>query len=253
MKKYISLMAFSLLAIFSQVLVSCSDDDADKKSNANGYKVDLPSGTSGIKIEPLSDEEVTKLKAQGYNIVGTPVNVTQDGKDHVILNEMATVSFKIPEDFPKEQYKELVAVLITDEGPEYIIPDLEALSEGYVTFKTIHFCKALTVQDKERLNDLFAEYVAIHDWDNKLRESTFNKLGDQLKETLDEAGLGENDLLGITMREVMGSNDYVNMTMEYIKHYDNGDLKDQAISDISLKVYNDLKTKALSVLFTKLK
>ena len=107
MKKYISLMAFCLLAVFSQVLVSCSDDDADKKSNANGYKVDLPSGTSGVKIEPLSDEEVNKLKAQGYNIVGTPVNVTQDGKDHVILNEMATVSFKIPENFPKEKYNEL--------------------------------------------------------------------------------------------------------------------------------------------------
>ena len=253
MKKYISLMAFCLLAVFSQVLVSCSDDGADEKSNANGYKVDLPSGTSGVKIEPLSDEEVTKLKAQGYKIVGTPVNVTQDGKDHVELKEMATVSFKIPEDFPKEQYNELVAVLITDEGPEYIIPDLEALSEGYVTFKTIHFCKTFTVQDKERLNDLFAEYVAIHGWDNDLRESNFNKLGDKLKEIADEAGLGENDLLGITMREVMGSNDYVNMTMEYINHYDKGDLKDNAISDISEKLGNDLKAKALSVLFTKLK
>ena len=228
-------------------------DGVDEKSNANGYKVDLPSGTSGVEIEPLSDEEVNKLKAQGYKIVGTPVNVTQDGKDHVELKEMATVSFKIPEDFPKEQYNELVAVLITDEGPEYIIPDLEALSEGYVTFKTIHFCKTFTVQDKERLNDLFAEYVAIHGWDNDLRESNFNKLGDKLKEIADEAGLGENDLLGITMREVMGSNDYVNMTMEYINHYDKGDLKDNVISDISEKLGNDLKAKALSVLFTKLK
>ena len=253
MKKYIYLMAFCLLAVFSQVLVSCSDDGVDEKSNANGYKVDLPSGTSGVEIEPLSDEEVNKLKAQGYKIVGTPVNVTQDGKDHVELKEMATVSFKIPEDFPKEQYNELVAVLITDEGPEYIIPDLEALSEGYVTFKTIHFCKTFTVQDKERLNDLFAEYVAIHGWDNDLRESNFNKLGDKLKEIADEAGLGENDLLGITMREVMGSNDYVNMTMEYINHYDKGDLKDNVISDISEKLGNDLKAKALSVLFTKLK
>ena len=246
-------MAFCLLAVFSQVLVSCSDDGVDEKSNANGYKVDLPSGTSGVEIEPLSDEEVNKLKAQGYKIVGTPVNVTQDGNEHVVLKEMATVSFKIPEDFPKEQYNELVAVLITDEGPEYIIPDLEALSEGYVTFKTIHFCKTFTVQDKERLNDLFAEYVAIHGWDNDLRESNFNKLGDKLKEIADEAGLGENDLLGITMREVMGSNDYVNMTMEYINHYDKGDLKDNVISDISEKLGNDLKAKALSVLFTKLK
>ena len=61
MKKYIYLMAFCLLAVFSQVLVSCSDDGADEKSNANGYKVDLPSGTSGVKIEPLSDEEVNNF------------------------------------------------------------------------------------------------------------------------------------------------------------------------------------------------
>ena len=32
MKKYISLMAFCLLAVFSQVLVSCSDDGADEKT-----------------------------------------------------------------------------------------------------------------------------------------------------------------------------------------------------------------------------
>ena len=253
MKKYISLMAFCLLAVFSQVLVSCSDDDADKKSNANGYKVDLPSGTSGVKIEPLSDEEVNKLKAQGYNIVGTPVNVTQDGKDHVELKEMATVSFKIPEDFPKEQYNELVAVLITDEGPEYIIPDLEALNEGYVTFKTIHFCETFTVKNKTKLNDKFASYVAIHGWDNDLRDSDFNKLSDRLKEMADEAGLGENDLLGITIREVLGSNDYVNMTMEYINHYDNGNLTDKAVGDISERLSNDLKAKTLSILFTKLK
>jgi hypothetical protein len=55
------------------------------------------------------------------------------------------------------------------------------------------------------------------------------------------------------MREVLGSNDYVNTTMEYINHYDKGDLKDKAISDISEKLGNDLKAKALSVLFTKLK
>ena len=253
MKKYISLMAFCLLTVFSQVLVSCSDDGVDEKSNANGYKVDLPSGTSGVKIEPLSDEEVNKLKAQGYNIIGTPVNVTQDGNDHVILNEMATVSFNIPKDFPKEQYDELVGVLITDEGPEYVIPELDALYEGIVRFKTIHFCKALTVKDKQKLNDQFSRYVAIHGWDNDLRESDFNKLSDKLKEIANDVGLGENDLLGITIREVLGSNDYVNMTMEYINHYDNGNLTDKAVGDISEKLSNDLKAKTLSILFAKLK
>ncbi len=109
MKKYISLMAFCLLAVFSQVLVSCSDDDADKKINANGYKVDLPSGTSDAKIEPLSDEEISELKLQGYDIVGTPVKVTQDGNAHVELDDYATVSFNIPSDFPKEAYKRTLA------------------------------------------------------------------------------------------------------------------------------------------------
>ncbi len=256
MKNLFSFMALALMTIFGFVLSSCSDDSKDSGNGTvtnNSYSVDLPSGTSGVKIEPLSNEEVNKLKSQGYKIVGTPVNVTQDGNDHVLLSKMATVSFKIPEDFPKEKYGELVGVLITDEGPEYIIPDLDALDKGYVKFQTIHFCKTMTVQDQEKLNEQFSEYVAVHDWDNDLRESTFNKLGDKLKEAIDIAGYSENDLLGITMREVLSSNDFVNTTMEYIKHYDSGTLTDNAIKDVSEKLENELKKKTLSVLFTKLK
>ena len=106
-------------------------------------------GATGLQYEALSDAEISQLQAQGYNIVGTPVRVTQDGNDHVLLSDMATVSFKIPGDVPKEQYRELVGVLITEDGPEYIIPDLDALSEGVVKFQTIHFCTGLTAKAKQ--------------------------------------------------------------------------------------------------------
>lgn len=263
MKKYINYLAFAMMAVFSLTLASCSDSDKDDegekggtnngKGNSSSYNVKLPSGTTGVTIEALSDAEVSKLQSQGYAVVGTPVNVTQNGSDHVVLNDLAAVSFKIPKDFPKEDYGELVGVLMTDEGPEYIIPDLAGLTEGIVRFKTIHFCEVLAVKDKEKLNDKFAEYVAVHGWNNDLRESDFNKLGDQLKDIANKAGFGENDLLGITVREVLGSNDYVNKTMEYVKHYDNGNFTDNAIGEISEKLADDIQKKALSILFTKLK
>ena len=143
-------MAFCLLAVFSQVLVSCSDDGVDEKSNANGYNVDLPNGDTNVKYEPLSNEEISALQAKGYNIVGTPVKVTQDGNGHVELNDYATVSFNIPSDFPKEAYKELVGVLISDDGVEYIIPEYSALKQGIVKFETRHFCTAAAAKDRKR-------------------------------------------------------------------------------------------------------
>lgn len=253
MKKYISLMAFCLLAVFSQVLVSCSDDGADEKSNANGYKVDLPSGTSGVKIEPLSDEEVTKLKAQGYNIVGTPVNVTQDGKDHVVLDDDATVSFKIPENYPKEKYNELIGVLFGDEGPEYIIPDYASLKEGYVRFQTYHFCPAATVENKEELNRQFADRVSTNGWVADMRDEDYKKLKVQLKAIAENSGFGENDLLGIAFKEVLGDNDFVKETMEMIEGYDSGTLTQKAAERIAEKLSKEIKAKTLSILFGKLK
>ncbi|MBR3514557.1 MAG: hypothetical protein IKO12_09110 [Bacteroidaceae bacterium] len=253
MKKYISLMAFCLLAVFSQVLVSCSDDGVDEKSNANGYNVDLPNGATSVTYEPLSDEEISELKLQGYDIVGTPVKVTQDGNAHVELDDYATVSFNIPSDFPKEAYKELVGVLISDDGVEYIIPEYSALKQGIVKFETRHFCTAAAAKDRERLNDKFAEYVAVNGWNSDLREKDFNKLSDQLKEAAESVGLGENDLLGYTMREVLGNNDYVKKTIEYIDAYDEGTLTDDAINDVSEKLATDIKSKMLSILFKKWK
>ena len=253
MNKYFTFWAFALMATFGLAFVSCSDDSKDDGGSGNAYSVKMPSGTTGITIEPLSDAEISKLKSKGYDIVGTPFNVTQNGSDHVVLDDLATVSFKIPKDYPKEDYDELVGVLITDEGPEYFIPDLAGLREGIVRFKTIHFCPTLTTRERIKLEEKFVEYVAIHKWDNDLRVSDFNKLGDKLKDIVDDAGFGENDLLGITMREVLSSNDYVNTTMEYIKHYDNGTLTDKTIGNISEMLTNDIQTKALSILFAKLK
>ena len=246
-------MAFCLLAVFSQVLVSCSDDGVDEKSNANGYNVDLPNGATSVTYEPLSDEEISELKLQGYDIVGTPVKVTQDGNAHVELDDYATVSFNIPSDIPKEAYKELVGVLISDDGVEYIIPEYSALKQGIVKFETRHFCTAAAAKDRERLNDKFSEYVAVNGWNSDLREKDFNKLSDQLKEAAESVGLGENDLLGYTMREVLGNNDYVKKTMEYIDAYDEGTLTDNAINDVSEKLATDIKAKMLSILFKKWK
>ena len=253
MKKYISLMTFVLLAVFSLALLSCSEDDADKKSNTADYNVKLPNGNSDVTIEPLSDEEVTQLKSQGYVFVARPVNVTKEGEKHVKLDEPATVSFKIPSNYPKDKYNELVGVLISDDGIEYVVPDIYGLREGVVRFQTYHFSTAAAVKNKDELYNLFVDYTAVNGWNAELREKDFNKLGDQIKNIADQAGLGENDLLGIAFREVLGDNDYVKKTMQYVEAYDEGNFTDTAIKDISEKLDKEIKAKVLSILFGKLK
>ena len=262
MKKYINYLAFAMMAVFSLALASCSDSDKDDegekggtnngKGNSSSYNVNLPSGTTGVTIEALSDAEVSKLQSKGYTIVGTPINVTQNGSDHVALNDLATVSFKIPKDISKDRYDELVGVIMTDEGPEYIVPDLAGLEEGVVRFKTIHFCETWAGMDKSQLNNQFADYIAVNDWNNDVRVSDFNKLSDKLKSAFDDAGFGENDLLGMAMREAVKGNEHVDKTKEWIDAYDTNKLTDKAVAEVEDYVIDEVKTQALSYLFGKL-
>ena len=253
MKKLGLLLTSVLLAVFSLALVSCSEDSKDSENNNDGSAVNLPKGVTGVKIEPISDEEVTQLKSQGYVFVARPVNVTKEGEKHVKLDEPATVSFKIPSSYPKDKYNELVGVLISDDGIEYVVPDIYGLREGVVRFQTYHFSTAAAVKNKDELYNLFVDYTAVNGWNAELREKDFNKLGDQIKNIADQAGLGENDLLGIAFREVLGDNDYVKKTMQYVEAYDEGNFTDTAIKDISEKLDKEIKAKVLSILFGKLK
>ena len=252
MNKYFTFLAFALMATFGLAFVSCSDDSKDDGGGGDDYSVKMPSGTTDVIIEPVTDEELSVLKSQGHKFIARPVNVTRSGEKHVVLDNDATVSFKIPENYPKEKYNELVGVLIGEDGPEYIIPELDGLREGVVRFKTYHFSTAGAVQNQEELEKKFVDHVAVNDWTAGLREADFNKLEDRLKTIAEESGFGENDLMGFAFREVMKDNDFAKKTVEYINAYDNDKLIDNAALDLAKTVDKEIKAKVLSVLFGKL-
>ena len=267
LKKNYTYWMIALIAAISFVFVSCSEDNKEEDNivvpggNGNnniefpsGVSISFPNGVSGVKCEALSEQEVNRLKAQGHNFVGTPVNVTQEGNAHVVLDDYATVSFKIPDDFPKEQYGELVGVLISDKGSEYIFPDYAALQKGYVQFTTYHFSAAAAERSKEKLEQLFIEGYAIDNYVDDSRKGRSSELKWELEfavnDVLDD---NDNDLLGKVLKQVIESNDIVKGTMEYVEAYEEGTLGEKAVNDISEKLTEEMQTKALAILIGKLR
>lgn len=127
-----------------------------------GYKLEVPESNGNLECAPMSDERVAELKRQGHNFITKPIMVTSNGKEHVNLDGLATVSIEIPKDFPKEEYVDLVGVLISDNKTEYCIPDYAALQEGVVKFKTSHFSGTAVEKDPKKLREQYINFVAYY-------------------------------------------------------------------------------------------
>ena len=220
-----------------------------------GYQLELPAFAEDVQCEPISDEEEEELRSQGYAFVVKPLNVTRNGENHVQLGQPATVCFAIPEDYPKDKYDELVGVLITDDGPEYKIPDYYALRDGFIKFETSHFTITSAEQKKYELREKFIEEVAVNGWgrnmSNKDMEPT---LREQINKFANDYCLGENDLVGIAMREVFGEKDFVKIGLDIVNAYDmeNASLEERmaVASETMIKL---AKGKVLSYFIKKLK
>ena len=96
-----------------------------------GYDIDLPRGAGKIKYKAVSEEHLAQLNDRNLQFVSQPVNVTtRKGDSHVQLEKMARVSFPIPKNIPKKERINLIGVLLTDDGPVYMIPDYMELQKG---------------------------------------------------------------------------------------------------------------------------
>ncbi len=221
-----------ILALIAMVISGCSKsskpivhESEDTRPaivlEGTGYQLSLPAYAEDVECTPVSDERFAELRNQGYNLIVRPINVTRNGENHVQLGQPATVRFAIPADFPKEQYNELVGVLITDNGPEYKIPDYYALRDGYVQFETSHFSIAAAGRERDELRELFIEEVAVNGWgrnmSNRQIEPTWRE---QLNKFADDFCMGENDLVGIAMREVFGDKDIVKIGIDIVNAHD---------------------------------
>lgn len=220
-----------------------------------GYQLELPAFATDVQCEPVSEVREFDLMWQGHDLIVKPISVTRNGDNHVQLGQPATVRFAIPEDVPEDQYDELVGMLFTDHGTEYKIPDYYALREGFVQFETSHFCDLAAGRQRDSLRELFIEKVAVNGWgrnmSNKDMEPTFRA---QLNKFAEDHYLGENDLVGIAMREVFGEKDFVKIGLDIVNAYDmeNASLEERmaVASETMIKL---AKGKVLSYFIKKLK
>ncbi len=220
-----------------------------------GYQLELPAFATDVQCEPVSEVREFDLMWQGHDLIVKPISVTRNGDNHVQLGQPATVRFAIPEDVPEDQYDELVGMLFTDHGTEYKIPDYYALREGFVQFETSHFCDLAAGRQRDSLRELFIEEVAVNGWgrnmSNKDMEPTLRA---QINKFAEDHCLGENDLVGIAMREVLGEKDFVKIGLDIVNAYDMEDASlDQRMAVASETMIKLAKGKVLSYFIKKLK
>ena len=223
----------------------------------NGFKLEVAESDKDLEFTPVGNERLAELKRMGYNPIVTPIRVSRNGNNHVELKRWATLSFDIPADFPKDQYDELVGVIITDEGPEYKIPDYQALKQGVVKFGTYHFSDATVEKKKEELRKQFIENVAVNGWTNHINDDALKpKLKEKLNEYAKSLGFGEDDPMGVIVREMYADDDntLVAIGSDLINAYDmEGDDIEKRIEVATQTMVKEAESKVLSYLFDKLK
>lgn len=217
----------------------------------DGYKVKLPDSAGDIDCRYASEEEMAQLQPDGCLFISSPLMLTQKGDEHVQLDRMAKVSFDIPKDVPKEEYINLVGVLITDDGPMYMIPEIEGIRRGVVSFETSHFCWTGAVKmDNEKRRELFIERICVSEWKtNACDADVEGTLKEKLKSFADDIGFGENALMGMVAREVLSDNEYIQDAADLIDAYDDGSTAEV----VAQKLKEKARAKMLAVLFEKLK
>lgn len=220
-----------------------------------GFQLELPASADNLTCTLASNEQVAELNRQGIHFLTRPLSITRNGEEHVNLGRVATVQFDIPESFPKDRYDELVGILITENGPKYKIPDYYALREGVVRFETSHFCVFGAGADKAALRKRFIEQVAVNGWgrnmNNKMMEPTWRE---QIKQFANDHCMGDDDLIGIALREVLKDKDIVKIGIDIVNAHDMEDATfEQRLEVASENMLKVAQSKLLSYFFKKLK
>lgn len=216
-----------------------------------GYVVKLPQSADDIECQVATPEQMEQLQLYDCEFISSPLLLTQKGDEHVQLDRMAKVSFDIPKSIPKEDYIDLVGVLITDDGPIYMIPEIEGIKRGVVSFETSHFCWAGAAKmDKEKRRELFIERICVSEWKaNACDTDVEATLKEKLESFASDIGFGENALMGMLAREALGDNEYIQEAVDMIEAYDEG----TTAETIAKKLEEKAKAKMLEMLFEKLK
>jgi len=232
-----------IMVLITMMFVGCDIDGPEFK-----YNVKVPKGAHAdaekLKYKPISAEQKKELESQGFHFIGTPINMKLGDQEHVFLNELATITFSIPSKIKKEDYDNLLGVIITDGEPVYMVPNAADLQKKRVTFKTSHFSiGGVLWKTDEDLLDILAPRLANSGYQKSMRDNDLKKtFSDRMSDVMEDAGLGNDMLLGRILRKVASDNEYLSDAIELINSED----PDTAIKD---KAVEKLQEKSLELLF----
>lgn len=179
-----------------------------------------------------------QIIGESYTIIGKTVSFKDDG----YLDDYDTISIKIPNDIPKDDYDYLMGVYIGGDYTYYYLPDPEALANGRVEYETLHHSEhgAAKVDKK----------VLIKEWSKRAAVNivTQNVADGKVEETLG------NIVDGVLEEYGLNSGTYGGNVLEYVLSMDTkGEILQAALDGNETKLKQKSASLIADALFEKAK
>ncbi len=232
----ILLVAVMLLSVMKG-LVGCSSGDGSASGKVkpdsegtigntkkNGVELVIPAGTfeKAVNVSIGIADENEIAAEDGASYLFSPIELVSDGGEHT-LGETVTVRIKLPKSVTEDDYLSVMGAYYDGDSWEYILPDAEALQNGYLQFGTPHFSRYAAVKlEKEKALDKYAKTLAIQ---NVTGSQPSDELNDCFTEALDKMGFTDETVQGIIMQKIAKE---LHSSSEFITNAKNGDLGDIA-------------------------
>ncbi|MDD4189650.1 MAG: hypothetical protein PHX37_06145, partial [Eubacteriales bacterium] len=207
----------------------------------NGVEIIIPAGTFkndvNVSIGIADENEIAAEENASY--LFSPIELSSDSGE-LTLGETVMVKIKLPESVGEDDYLTIMGAYHNGERWEYILPDAEAIQNGYVQFGTPHFSRFAAVKlEKEKALDKYAETLAAQ---NVTGPQPSEELTDCFSKTLDSMGFTDETVQGIIMQKITKE---LHSSAAFITNAKNGDIGDIAgqgaelVADAILKSMND--------------
>lgn len=190
----------------------------------NGVELVIPAGTFenevNVSISIADDKEIAAEAGASY--LFSPIELVSDGGEHT-LTKTVTVKIKLPDSISGDDYLTIMGAYYDGESWEYILPDVEALQNGYLQFGTSHFSRYAALKlEKEKALDKYAETLATQ---NVTGSQPSDELNDCFTEALDKMGFTNETVQGIIMQKIVKE---LHSSSAFIINAKNGDVGDIA-------------------------
>jgi len=262
-QKLLSLILTAIILLSATAgLTACSSGDgsasgkvspkSEKKignAKRDGVEIIIPAGTFekavNVSIGIADENEIAAEDGAGY--LFSPIELTSDGGEHT-LGETVTVKIKLPKSVSEDDYLTIMGAYYDGERWEYILPDAEAIQNGYLQFGTPHFSRFAAVKlEKEKALDKYTETLAIQ---NVTGVKPSEELTDCFTQTLDSLGFTDETVQGIIMQKITKE---LHSSAAFIVNAKNGDIGDIAGQGAELVAESILKSMTDKAVVDRLK